>query len=193
MTRTEIATLICKSIAVWMFATVVAEAAFFMVAIAVSIGSIFTSTGFDASELKSGWILGVPSVAQLIVGLFLWFRAPRLAARMVSDDPAPVTRPDMNVQDVLAVAFMTVGVYLLIPLVRSLTRNIYEMALGEYSFKRWLLSGSTLSLFVGFALSIWLILGSRGIVRVVLWAREAAAKRGGETGASDAGEIPKGQ
>jgi hypothetical protein len=37
---------------------------------------------------------------------------------------------------------------------------------------------------LGFAFSLWLILGPRGIVRVVLWARAAAAKRGGETAAS---------
>ena len=54
------------------------------------------------------------------------------------------------------------------------------MVRGEYGIREWASSGTTLSSMIGLAFSVWLILGSRGIVRVVLWAREAAQRRGVE-------------
>src|SRR5438046_1331000 len=114
MTRIEIATLACKILAVWFFAEVAMAGVWTIITAAVAIVSSFSSSGSSLGyDLKEAAVLGLVPLGQLVVGLFLWFRAPRLAARMVSDDPTPVIRPDITAPDVLAIAFMTIGVYTL--------------------------------------------------------------------------------
>jgi hypothetical protein len=83
---------------------------------------------------------------------------------------------------------MIIGVSTLVPVLRGISRNIFSVVRSEYGVREWWADptwqGNTWSSIVGLAISIWLIFGSRGIVRVLLWARAAAAKRGGDSEAS---------
>jgi hypothetical protein len=188
MTRREIATLACKILALWMFA----QAAFFIAGVIlmaiISVAAIFTNRGFRWDELVGAAVTGVPALGMLVIGLYFWFRAGRLADRMVSDDETPVTRPDITQADVMAVAFSAVGVFTLVPVFRDLAASFIRIAEDEYRFSEYWASANWQARFwssiIGLAFALWLIFGSRGIVRVVLWARGVAAKRGGEPAAS---------
>ena len=79
MTRREIATLACKILALWMFA----QAAFFVAGVLlmaiISVAAIFTDRGFRWDELAGAAVTGVPALGMLVIGLYFWFRAGRLA------------------------------------------------------------------------------------------------------------------
>jgi hypothetical protein len=130
MTRREIATLACKILALWMFA----QAAFFVAGVLlmgiISIAAIFTDRGFRWDELAGAAVTGVPALGMLFIGLYFWYRASRLAARMVSDDETPVTRPDITQADLMAVAFSTIGVFTLVPVFRDLAGSFIRIARG---------------------------------------------------------------
>jgi len=99
---------------------------------------------------------------------------------MVSSDPVPVTQSDINQESVLSIAFAATGMFILVPALRNLAGNILGITMaGNWEYlvpDRWTSSSwqaGFWSSFVGLGLAIWLIFGSRGIARFVLWARRA--------------------
>ncbi len=180
MTRLEIATLACKIVAVWMFAQTVLMA--YMV-VNMFVSQLIGVIGNDrvATELVDAGFASLHVLVPLLIALVLWFKAGALAARMVSDDPAPVTRPDLTQEAVLAIALTAVGAFALISVLRPMATSIIHMSLVEetWASPRW--QGVFWSSMIGLALSMWLIFGSRGIARFVLWVRTAGVQSGGES------------
>lgn len=180
MTRQEIATLACKILAVWMFVQT-ALMAYTVVNMFVSLLIGVFGNGRFGADLAIAGFACIHVLVMLLIGLVLWFKGSALAARMVSDDPTPVTRPDMTQQAVLAVALTAVGVFALISVVRPMATSIIHMSLAEetWASPRW--QADFWSSMIGLALAIWLIFGSRGIARFVLWVRTAGVNSGGES------------
>jgi hypothetical protein len=85
----------------------------------------------------------------------------------------------------MAIAFSAVGMLTLIPSLQALARHVIRLSSGAYRFSDLWASADWQANFwssiIGVAASIWLIFGSRGVARVVIWARAAAAKRGDES------------
>jgi len=177
MTRREIAALACKVLALWTFTQVILASrdALWMLAEAIS----------DANASRSIYVAaaatGMETIVMLLVALFFWFGASRIASWMVSDDPAPVTRPDIAQADIMAVAFSAIGVFTLLPSLRSLAGSLMILVQGPEVYPGGWANRNFQSSFwpatIGLALSLWLILTPRGMVRLVLWARGAVGRR----------------
>jgi hypothetical protein len=175
MTRLEIATLACKIIALW----VLVQAAYYLVNVVYMVvylfGLLFGSQGTH-SELSNAAV-GVEGVGLSLLSLFLWFQAPRLAKRMVSSDPTPITGAGLTKDDVMTIAFSTVGVYIFIEGLEQLAWVLLHGLYGsETSGMLWANLGwrtEFLSAVISAALGGWLTLGSRGIVNFLKWLRTA--------------------
>lgn len=181
MTRLEIAVLACRVLALWMFAQVAIAAPSLAFLLAMAIHNAFGSLEYRWDELIVVAHMTLPTVGVLVVGLLFWYRAGRLARRMVSDDPTPVTRPDLTRDDVLAIAFTATGVFTLVPVLRELAGSVIPMVRGDYPSSQWWSNAgwqaSFWSSIVGLAWSLWLIFGARSIARFVRWARDVAPRK----------------
>ncbi|MGA3068214.1 MAG: hypothetical protein ABSF29_15325 [Tepidisphaeraceae bacterium] len=184
MTRLEIATLACKILALWLLAQVVTDLSSIVALTVIIVSRIFGGQLPRWEDFEGPLIEGIFWLAQAAIGLFFWFKARQIAERMVSDDPSVVTGTNFTQENAMAVAFSAVGMFTLVPALKAVTRYAIEIFSGAYSFSR--LWGSAnweadfWSAVLGLAVSLWLIFGSRGIVRVVMWARISAMSRGGE-------------
>ena len=173
MTRHEIATLACKILALWLCVQVAIEASY----IPVMIIGIIAEPQMQTSLSRWAYLLmygsmGVRVISSVVVAIILWMKAPAIARHMVCDDPTPVTSSGINEQSVLTIACTGLGIYLFIDVLRELIRMFVEIAGGPYVFSHywhdnhW--NATWWSAVVGLGFSLWLIFGSRGIVRL-LW------------------------
>lgn len=180
MTRLEIATLACKILALWLFAQAVILGVRVGPTLVSAVLSVFGPRGFQDAPL---WMVvwgGFPVLGYLAMGLFLWFRAAGLARRMVTDDPAPATRADITEEGVMAVAFAAVGVFVLASVFPGIAWSLYQRSAARDSVGVYRPGGewqpALCSHAIGLGLGLWLLLGSRGIAKVVRWARRAGHK-----------------
>lgn len=170
MTRLEIAELACKILAVWIFAKA-----------ALSIGPLLTflftvvfgqvpSGGFSSLAYSAMIPLG-----ELIVGGLLWISSSALARQMVWDDPTPVVRTDLNREQWMSIAFSVVGIYAVWASSDALFRYVGRLffivrQFGADYANLWLeldSHGNIVGLLGSLAFGLWLLFGSRGIVRIV--------------------------
>ncbi len=94
-------------------------------------------------------------------------------------------KKDIDQADVMADAFSANGVFSLAELLRDLAEVFIRVARGEYQFSVYWANATWQanfwSLVIELAMGLWLIFGSRGIVRIVLWARYTPRERGDES------------
>lgn len=180
MTRTEIAILACKILAMWVFAQAALLIMDVVMMVIFALANLHSGVS-HSTDLAQTAVTGVPAVGAVIVGVLLWSYAPQFASRMVSAGPEPVTRPDLDHEAVLSVAFAAIGCWLLIPALRDVASIIFTAAFGKYPlFEYWQDSRWQARFWPPVfetGLSIWLIVGTRGVVRLVLMLR----RRDGET------------
>lgn len=174
MSRRELATIISKSLALLMFA----QAAFLSVSGIILIVFEICTAPFrglnDWYVVYTALILSIPTAAILIVGLIYWKNAFAIAGRMVSPDPTPVTSHPISVAEVMMVAFSTAGVFIFVKAVRDVVGMMYlvhRYDLFELNENGFWADPRTWSALAELALGLWLILGSRGIVRAIRWLR----------------------
>ncbi len=167
MTRREFAALICRTLAVILFALAAAFSvgAVLMLFLVVVIGAFDGSS--NSGELMLALFAAVPAMALLVTGTALWKRSDWIAARMVPADPTGIVIPPFTVQDATVVAFSTVGLVFFLGGVREAIGLFF--IIGNYSVTAAdvLTSSHTWSAIVQLWLSIWLMLGSRGIVATI--------------------------
>lgn len=184
MTRREIAALVCQAIALLVFA----YAAFFGVGAILAFVFAFLSMPFrgwtDWNELYAAMILSVPFVATLIVAIVYWKTSDSIASKMVSDDPTPVTTFSIDVQDIMMVAFSTAGVFILVDGVRDFVAIVYLAHDADFTAREFWYNHNTWSALIELGLALWLVLGSRGIVRLIHWLRTAGKQNAEEEGRS---------
>lgn len=176
MSRRELATIICKTLALLMFA----QAAFLSVSGIILIMFELCTAPFrswnDWYVVYTALILSIPTAAILIVGLIYWKNAFAIAGRMVSPDPTPVTSHPISVPEVMMVAFSTAGVFVFVEGVREIVGMMYlvhRFDLFELIENGFWSDPRTWSALAELILGLWLILGSRGIVRAIRWLRTA--------------------
>jgi hypothetical protein len=180
MTRVEIAKLACRILALWLVSQAVLASSSMLGLTIAWIGSLISQRDLDWGVLAASLIPAGMVVAMLLVALALWFGADRLARRMVSDDPTPVTRSDITPEDLMVVAFTAIGLFTLIPALRELGRALVTAFHSEYPFREWWSSTNWQADFwmsiAGLIFAIALLVGSRPIVRGVIWSRSAGTK-----------------
>ena len=179
MTRREIAALVCKVLALWMFALGVLHGTSAVVLAIATVGRLFIDEYAQWRWRAMFAYTGVPAVCQLVAGIVLWKMSGQLAGHMVSDDATPVTREDINAESVMSIAFATVGVFLLVPVLGDLARSLVGLVRGDYTLSDWASARwhpNLWSSIVVLAFAVWLILGSRGIVKVIHRCRTVGLK-----------------
>lgn len=167
MTRREFAALICRTLAVILFALAAAFSvgAVLMLFLVVVIGAFEGSS--NSGELMLALFAAVPAVALLVTGTALWKRSDGIAERMVPADPTGIVIPPFTVQDATVVAFSTVGLVFFLGGVREAIGLLFVLRSYSITAAEFFLYPDTWSAIVQLGLSIWLILGSRGIVATI--------------------------
>jgi hypothetical protein len=178
MNRREIAALACRILALWLFT----QAATSLVTTIVEVVTLFNiwddiTRGANQSGISApfGVLLGMsPTLVMIAIGVLLWKKADSVASRMVSDDPAPVTSAQATREDLLGVAYSAMGMFILASSLPELGRTIAQLlaadGVGLQNQQLWQ-NGAWQGRFWGeltqIAIGLWLLLGSRGIVRAL--------------------------
>ena len=182
MTRREIAVVACKVLALWM----IAQGVFFachglLLFVITAIGSMTDHARFGWDEMLVMTVTSTPGLAMLVVGILVWLKAPWLGRRMVGDDPTPVTRSDITSQSVMSITCAGVGVFLLVPTLRDLAGDFILISKTDVPFSEFWRSANWhadfWSTILQLVLALWLILGSRGVVKLFRWSRTAGIQR----------------
>jgi hypothetical protein len=171
MNRQEVAALICKSLALLLFAV---AACFAVTVLSISI-TLLMSEPWNRS-ISSFLVVLLPGLfvfSILIVGIVYWKKSNAIAARMVSADPTPVTLQSINVQDLTVLAFSIVGIVFLVEGILEFLRVVFLSREFAFTPSEFWYNSATLTALVQLALAFWLVLGSRGIVRLIYWLRTA--------------------
>ncbi len=179
MTRREIANLCCRVLAVYVLITGLS----FVPSAIASIG-IYSSGGMPVS-MWLWYILMIVSypALQIITGAWLWRKSNIVAAWMIehdlqdSPDEPDLERRGPNAREMHAIAFSTIGLWLLVTSVPELISTgvamvVYSnqsMALPEGYAKSWGIE--SLAQVVETVLGSYLLLGASGIVKVLRGAK----------------------
>jgi hypothetical protein len=190
MSRSAIAAVACRLLAMAMFALAalsVARTVAEMVA-----GGIGTTTFQNLlesfSENLSVFGFSALGAGSLITGgmwlfcaVYGWFRADELALKMVGDDPEPVTSVRVTADEVLATGCRLIGMVILVGALRKVATLAWAFVLSDSrSFSTFLESGydvEAVEALLETGLAVWFLLGPRGLVGLVVWARNAGTSR----------------
>jgi hypothetical protein len=174
MPKREVAELACRILAVAILALSVFQIIVVPVQIVIGLYDLMrgyrnTSTGFT---LIGG---SVSAVLHLALVCFLWTRSGWIASKIVPDDIGESHWPRIRTKDFQVAAFSTVGVVMFIYGIGYFCRSLgiyldslYSPLLGRgLTFITWLTLEWTLASLAYIALGLWLIVGSRNIVRFI--------------------------
>jgi hypothetical protein len=134
MSRREIAALACRILALWVFLQGIMNATGIVWLIYQNVlrFSRFQRDGY-ADLLGFTTVGGVIFSAHLIIALLIWWRASSIAARMVSEDPSPVSGVGLSRRDALAIGFPIAGACVLLsnsPALLNAVVQLYRVSLG---------------------------------------------------------------
>jgi len=87
----------------------------------------------------------------------------------------------IDVSDIMMIAFSTAGVFVLIDGIRELTRVLVIAHRYAYSEVDLWYNADSWAALVQLTLGLWLLIGTRGIVRFVRWLRTADSQAGDHT------------
>ncbi|MHC4563021.1 MAG: hypothetical protein ACYS8X_09645 [Planctomycetota bacterium] len=188
MTKRELAALACKILALW----VVYRGILWL---SVSVLSVFywivemCSSGFHYVPMSEwsgryGVFSVLPGIVAIGFALLLWKKANSLAARMVADESAPPNLASADANSLLTVAIVVLGVVLIVlSLPVIVTTLIWPFFVREVpdAGSRWdsvYWHQSFWAPIVRITLGLWLVCGTRGIVRILARARTMGHKSG---------------
>ena len=187
MSARQFASLACKLIALVMFAMsaqgVFATVGLVVIAIVNAVGR----NGLSPYNVNAAMLDLVLVIVPIGVGLFLLWRADYLAAKLVPDEAAPGPAAPGPADVTLAQRFLPLGLtiagaVLTVTIVRDLVTTLVITGRSHTGFDQWWHDVGFVRAFwsdvAGIALSAWLMFGSRGIARLVGWARTAGTPAG---------------
>ena len=164
-----ITTLACRILALWVFTQAVTALATAVIAIVATFG--FVSSGDKAVTIFTTAITGVPPLILLAIACLLWVKADAIGSRMLSQTADQIVICGPSFQEVLAIAFAALGMYVLVDALPKFGRQI---AVAVWESQRFVDAWNDTRWQIGFwanlfqiGLGIWLMLGMRGIARAV--------------------------
>jgi hypothetical protein len=165
LTRQEIAQLACRVVALWVFAIFLYE---FYGVLALIVVQMATAREYGGGPRWTELLVsGIFPLGHLLVAGLLWAMSRWIARRMVGDDPSPVLHVSIRAEDLTAIAFAAVGVFIFVSAMKDLGGMIYlqtrEPDAHIWQTPQWLAKfwGNA----TGLVLAIWLLMGGRSIVR----------------------------
>jgi hypothetical protein len=152
-------------------------AAVLAVTLATVLFAVVIASARAISVDSQQWLLlfffAAPVLAMVSVGVLYWKKSNWIASRMMPADPTPVTIQPFTVKDAMVVAFSTVGLVFFLEAVREAVGIVWIAHESSIAASEVLYHSGTWTAIVELALSLWLILGSRGIVAVIQRSRTA--------------------
>jgi hypothetical protein len=190
MSRSAIAAVACRLLAMAMFALAALSVARTVAEmVAGGIGTTaFQNLLESFSENLSVFGFSALGAGSLITGgmwlfcaVYGWFRADELALKMVGDDPEAVTSVRVTADEVLTAGCRLIGMVILVGALRKVAALAWAFVLSDSrSFSTFLESGydvEAVEALLETGLAVWFLLGPRGIVGLVVWARNAGNTR----------------
>jgi len=167
ITRQEIGAFACKVIALWLFVEAAMDAGG---AISVMYGLI-TQRPLAGPSLSTTIYWGLLPLHTLLGGVVLWCLAGVIGRRMVRRDPSPIVGIDFDAGQLLGVALVVAGIFLVVSGVKSFAYLVYynwnyldslSALWGRSTFhaRFW-------NIVIQFAAGFWLLFGFRGIVALL--------------------------
>jgi len=172
MSKREIASLVCKVLALWLLVQGVLSMASILLTIMKTIESI--SMGSDWGYALGGpCAIGFVGAAFLVLGWIVWAKADSLAVRMVGDDETPVTGTNISKEGWITIAVVALGLFLFVSgvcdLVRSVAYGFMRSRAIQGSLYDSLINDihSIAAVIVQIVLAVWMMVGSKGIIRLI--------------------------
>lgn len=183
LTRLEIAELICKTVALYFFASVVVSLSYLLL-------MLFT-VPFDRSAVDHRvmfpWTI-VMLLTYVFVAVLLWTLSRPIGRRMAGNAATPVSGMGLSAQALMQIAFATTGLYLLLINVKELLRIALQVFIQwrEYGVNssdflndvRW--QADFWATVLSCVIAGWLLLGSRGAVNLISRLRRTQEDGGGD-------------
>jgi hypothetical protein len=206
MSRTEIAAVAVRLLALAMFAMAAvtglrAAVQYFVDRSRTTITDQFVETNWQVYSALGWDALGLGALVGggvwLLLATYYWQRAEKFAERMVDDAPEAVTRIDFTADDVFAAGCRLIGVVLLVRALRAGVWIVSEFVFPYRESFGELFDGphgrTALQVVLEAGLAIWLLFGTRGIIGIVTWARNAGTResRPGDSGAASPTLAPQ--
>jgi hypothetical protein len=180
MTRREVAVLCCRVLALvvlaWSFIT---SASVFPLLGEMLVGPSPYGTG-ARSRSTTATVHVTATCAGLLVAMALAWKADVISHWMATDDPAPVTGPELSTQALLPVACVAVGLFTIVRALPTIWRLLAGIVYFESSFSEYWADDewkvSLTSDVIMLALGAWLTFGSREFVRLIMCARSGGSQ-----------------
>lgn len=180
MTRREIAALCCRVVAL----VVLAWALMYLVMMIYAFGTAIEGpnlgrygTGTSLLSREVGYF-GSLGCALLLFSMALAWKAQLFSGWMATDDPTPVTGPELSAESLMPVACAGVGLFAITRALPTFSRFVALLLAGETTLDEMLTAdwkASLLSEGLLLAWGLWLLAGNRGLVRLLVWARSAGS------------------
>lgn len=183
MTKRDMATLACRAMAVWLFVQAVLAG--------TSVVATLVMVCFEGLPNWSVPLLAlIPMAGILGAGALLWVLSPRLGVWIGGEDAENVELVKISSQSAMTIVLAAAGVYvfavnlhdLVAALVRPVASNLPMFQWWNNDHWQANLWGAV----VGEVIGLWLIFGSRGLTRLIQWARQAGMRNGVKVEGHDA-------
>jgi hypothetical protein len=173
MSRTEIAAIACRLLALAMFAVGAVVSVTFL----TQLLSVYVTLR-EGMVLLVGFIVMIMAGVWLVVATYYWQRSDKLATQMVDNDPESVTWINFAADDVLAAGCRVIGVVMLILAARIAVGLAAIALMSEFDVYDGMFAiherGEIVKAGTWAAIGLWSLFGARGIVRFIRAARRAA-------------------
>ncbi|MCC7204591.1 MAG: hypothetical protein IT441_05895 [Phycisphaeraceae bacterium] len=181
MNKRDIAFLACRLLALYTWIHVVFRVDYLA-------GGVFGL--FETKEVSLSLTLRIlyflsaslPLILFAALGALLWFRAARLADRMVRGTDSEATPLPADRHTVQAIAFSAIGLFVLLQVIPTFATQMMTAAVAQdlsrtrYELLDWRWKTAVAATLVQIALGLWLLLGARGIVTTLGKLRHAGLK-----------------
>jgi hypothetical protein len=204
MSRSQIAAVACRLLAMAMFALAAVTASRTMAETLVSgAGTTVFRHLLEALPATTDYAglsaLGADSLVAggmwVLCGVCCWLRAEKIAVQMVGDNPEPVAPAHVTAEDVLAGGFRLIGMLILVGALRTAGSLAWIFLLSEdlpSVFFKSSYGVTAVQTLLEAAFAVWLLLGTRGVVGLVFRARNAGTTRDDDVSHAEPGSETEG-
>ena len=177
MTKRDIAQLACKILSLYLLVQVGLQVVtYFGGLVFLIMGLLFESGAGGWTGVMAHLLYMISPVLTILIAIVLWKKAEAISARMVVDDPTPVTRADINSQTVLSILMVAIGLFLFVTTLGQLVSDLYFILTWREPYPSpsgMQQHAELVNHIIVMGCSLWLIFGSRGIIRLIHWTRSA--------------------
>ncbi|MCC7407509.1 MAG: hypothetical protein IT442_05525 [Phycisphaeraceae bacterium] len=181
MNKRDVAFLSCRVLALYTWIHVV----FRLDDLAAGVYGLFETKQISLSlTLRILFFLSasLPLILFAALGVLLWSRAARLADRMLRSSQSEAPALPVDPHTVQAIAFSAIGLFVLMQAIPTFASQMMTAVMAQrhaqtqYELLDWRWKTAVTATLIQIAVSLWLLLGARGIVKALTNLRHAGLK-----------------